>query len=70
MAAEWVQAWASIGQTLIGLGIIIITSIGLKRMREASEQRNIPLDAIREENDRRFDDQHAALMELLKRSGS
>ncbi len=50
MTAEWIQAWASIGQTFIGLGLIIITSIGLKQMRTSSEHRNRQLDRMEEES--------------------
>ena len=61
MTPEWAQVWATVArsttQTLIGIGLIAITWNGLKQMREASAERNQQLD-----------DQHLALMELLKRT--
>ena len=40
MTVEWVQALASVGQTLIGLVLVIITTSGLKQMRDASKSQN------------------------------
>ena len=55
--SEWIQAGVGIGQLLITGGLLWITYSAVQQMRRASTQR-----------DRQLDDQHAALMELLKRS--
>ena len=55
--SEWIQAGVGIGQLLITGGLLWITYNAVQQMRKASTQR-----------DRQLDDQHMALMELLKRT--
>jgi len=70
MTAEWIQAWASLGQTLIGLSLVIITTMGLKQMRDASKQRNDQLDQMEAQSNALVTGltaQTAALEKLLER---
>ncbi len=70
MTAEWIQAWANLGQTLIGLSLVIITTMGLKQMRDASKQRNDQLDQMEAQSNALVTGltvQTAALEKLLER---
>ncbi len=70
LTAEWIQAWASLGQTLIGLSLVIITTMGLKQMRDASKQRNDQLDQMEAQSNALVTGltaQTAALEKLLER---
>ena len=50
MTVEWVQALASVGQTFIGLVLVVITTSGLKQMRDSSKSRNDQLDRMEEQS--------------------
>ena len=59
-----------LGQTLIGLSLVIITTMGLKQMRDASKQRNDQLDQMEAQSNALVTGltaQTAALEKLLER---
>ena len=66
-----ISEWIGIGQLIAAFGILIVLAQAVKRMGEASDQRNKQLDRMEEQSKALVDglkQQTAALEKLLARS--